>query len=74
MQFILIVLGLMLFPNDEMVEFRKNSNKNAEYRFVRTIECEEGLRPSGYAFTPKGRVTLKQVNEDGTVDLPVCKE
>ena len=72
MAIILILLGFMIFPSDEMVEFRKNSNPNAAYVLVDTVECESGMRKSGYSYAPGGRVMFKQVNEDGTVDLPVC--
>ena len=72
MAIILILLGFMIFPSDEMVEFRKNSGPNPTFVMVDSVECESGLRKSGYSYAPGGHVMFKQVSEDGSVEMPVC--
>lgn len=67
MAVMLIIIGLMIFPSEEMAEFRKHSNGNANYVWVEAVECETGLKESGYSFAPSGRVVMKQVNDDGSV-------
>ncbi|MGB1924175.1 MAG: hypothetical protein ACPHQA_02740 [Candidatus Puniceispirillaceae bacterium] len=56
-----------------MQSFSKHSNHNPEYRFVRAVPCETGLKSSGYSVAPTGRLFLKQVNKDGSVGV-VCSE
>jgi hypothetical protein len=73
MQLILVALGLMLFPTEDMREFSRSSNGNPEYAFV-VSGCTSGLRNSGYSVPLLNGVFLKQVNHDGTVDKPVCHD
>jgi hypothetical protein len=61
------ILAVIIFPTEEMKEFRAHSNGMAEYRFVEAVECETGLNKSGYSVAPSGNIVLKQVNADGTV-------
>jgi len=73
MPFMVIAIGLFLFPSEQMQEFRKHSNGMAEYRFVTVKECNTGLRDTGFSYAPSGRVYLKQVNTDGTIAPEVCR-
>lgn len=70
---ILGVLAFMLFPTDDMKDFRAHSNGVNKYEWIEATECETGLKQSGYSYAPSGSVMLKQVNEDGTVGS-VCIE
>ena len=72
MAIILIVLGFMMFPSEDMIEFRKHSNGTGKFVKVEGVECSSGMRASGYSYAPNGRVLFKEVNEDGSVDMPVC--
>jgi hypothetical protein len=56
-----------------MQSFSEHSNNNPEYRFVRAVPCETGLKSSGFSVAPTGRLFLKQVNKDGSVGV-VCSE
>ena len=68
------VFGIVSLSNTEaMQSFSKHSNNNPEYRFVRAVTCETGLKSSGFSVAPTGRVLLKQVNKDGSVG-GVCSE
>ena len=72
MAIIIVLLGFMLFPSEEMIEFRKHSGPNPSFAFVEAVDCEGGMRQSGYSYAPGGRVMFKQVSEDGSVEMPVC--
>ena len=68
------VLGIVgLFNTEAMQSFGEHSNNNPEYRFVRAVPCETGLKSSGFTVAPTGRLFLKQVNKDGSVGV-VCSE
>ena len=73
MPFVVLALGLFLFPTEGMKEFSKHSNGMAQYNFVKAPECATGLRDTGFAFAPLGNVYLKQVNKDGTAAPEVCR-
>ena len=64
----------MIFPSDEMIEFRKHSSGTGKYAKVDSVACISGLRESGYSYAPNGRVLFKEVNLDGSVDMPVCSD
>jgi hypothetical protein len=70
---LLLILGITLFPSEQMQEFGRHSNGSNAYVFISAQECDSGLKSSGYAYTPKDHIVLKQVNLDGTVDLPACQ-
>lgn len=72
MAVILILLGFMIFPSEEMVEFRKHSTGTGQYVLVDTVQCTSGMRASGYSYAPGGRVYFKEVSADGSVEMPVC--
>ena len=72
MAIIIVLLGFMLFPSEEMIEFRKHSGPNPSFAFVDAVACEGGMRQSGYSYAPSGRVMFKQLSEDGSVEMPVC--
>ena len=72
MAILVILLGLMVFPTEEMAEFRKHSSGSGKYVWVETVECSSGMRRSGYSYAPSGSVFLKEVSEDGTLEMPVC--
>lgn len=68
------VFGIVgLFNTETMQSFSEHSNNNPEYRFVRAVPCETGLKLSGFSLAPTGRLFLKQVNSDGSVGV-VCNE
>ena len=69
---IAIILGLMASPSEEIIEWRKQSNGSDTFVIVDAIECQSGMRQSGYSYAPAGHVFIKQANLDGTVDLPAC--
>lgn len=71
---IMILAVVVIAPSEEMREFSRHSNGVAAYEFVTAKPCETGLHSSGYAYAPSGRVVLKQLNEDGTVTMPVCED
>ena len=68
---ILVLGGARMIKEEAMQSFSKHSNNNPEYRFVRAVPCETGLKSSGYSVAPTGRLFLKQVNKDGSVGV-VC--
>jgi hypothetical protein len=74
MTMVILVLGaaLMAFNSEGYQEFSKHSNGMAEYVFVDSRSCPNGLRDSGYTLTPTGTLMLKQVNTDGSVSDLVC--
>ena len=72
MAIIAIILGFMVFPSEEMIEFRKHSNGIGKFVLVESVECSTGSRSSGYSYAPGGRVMFKEVSEDGSVEIPVC--
>lgn len=69
----MIVLGFMVFPSEEVVDFRMNSSGTGEYAFVDSVKCSTGLRQSGYSYAPTKNVFIKEVSEDGAVEEPVCE-
>ena len=71
---LIILFAVVLFPPTELREFVKHGNGVPEYEFVTSQPCKTGLRPSGYAYAPAGRIMLKQKNLDGTVDAAVCSD
>ena len=71
---LILVFGIAgLYNTDAMRSFSEHSNHNLEYKFVRAVPCETGLKSSGYSVAPTGRLFLKQVNKDGSVGV-VCSE
>ena len=70
---LVILVGLGIYNNDAVSEFRAHSNNNPEYVFAFVEDCDSGLRDSGYAYAPAGSIMLKQVNRDGTVG-EVCTD
>jgi hypothetical protein len=67
-----IVLAFLgMTQSDAYQQFKAHSNNNPAYAFVRAEPCDSGLRSSGYAMAMRGKIYLKQVNEDGTVGA-VC--
>ena len=71
---LILVFGIAgLYNTDAMRSFSEHSNHNPEYKFVRAVLCETGLKSSGYSVAPTGRLFLKQVNKDGSVGV-VCSE
>ena len=72
MVFALLAIMLLGTQSDAYKEFSKHSNGMDEYVFVQSRPCETGLRDSGYALSFTGRISLKQVNEDGTVSDQIC--
>jgi hypothetical protein len=71
---LILVFGVAGLYNTEAIQsFSKHSNNNPEYRFVRAVPCETGLKSTGYSVAPTGRLFLKQVNKDGSVGV-VCSE
>ena len=71
---LIVLLGLVIFPSEEIKEFGRHSNGVQEYVFVTSKACPSGLRKSGYSYAPGGHVVLKQKNLDGTVSEPVCSD
>jgi len=71
---LILVLGaaLLALNSEGYQQFRKHSNGMAEYVFVDSRACPNGLRDSGYSLTPTGTLVLKQVNTDGSVSDLVC--
>ena len=71
---IVVILGIAgVYNTDSVQSFHQHSNLNPVYKFVRAVQCENGLRSSGYSVVPTGRLFLKQVNKDGTVGA-VCSD
>ena len=74
MSALILVFGIVgLFNTESMQSFSQHSNNKLEYRFVRVVPCETGLKSSGFSVAPTGRLFLKQVNKDGSVGV-VCSE
>ena len=71
MPFILLIAFIAVGTSDSYREFARHSNGVAHYEFV-TVQCETGINSSGYAYAPFDKITLKQVNTDGSVTLPAC--
>jgi hypothetical protein len=71
---VILVLGaaLLALNSEGYQQFSKHSNGMAEYVFVDSRACPNGLRDSGYSLTPTGTLVLKQVNADGSVSDLVC--
>jgi hypothetical protein len=65
----LALLGMT--QSDAYQQFKAHSNNNPAYAFVWAEPCDSGLRSSGYAMAMRGKIFLKQVNNDGTVGA-VC--
>ena len=71
---LILVFGIAgLHSTEGMQSFREHSNNNPEYRFVKAVPCETGLKSSGFSVAPTGRLFLKQVNKDGSFGV-VCRE
>jgi len=71
---VILVLGaaLLALNSEGYQQFSKHSNGMAEYVFVDSRACPNGLRDSGYSLTPTGTLVLKQVTTDGSVSALVC--
>ena len=71
---LILVLGaaLLALNSEGYQQFSKHSNGMAEYVFVDSRACPNGLRDSGYSLTPTGTLVLKQVNADRSVSDLVC--
>ena len=71
---IVLVLGfLMISQVDAVEEYGRHSNGVAEYSFVTPVDCETGLRKTGFSLALGRTVVLKQHNADGSVGQ-VCTE
>jgi len=70
---IIFIMGLGVYTSDAMSEFREHSNHNPHYVFSYVEDCKSGLRSSGYAYAPSGKLMLKQVNRDGSIG-EVCRD
>ena len=65
---IVVILGIAgAYNTVSMKSFHQHSNRNPVYEVVQAVQCENGLRSSGYSVAPTGHVFLKQVNKDGTL-------
>ena len=69
-----LILGfLMISQVDAIEEYGRHSNGVAEYSFVTPVDCNTGLRDTGFALALGRTVVLKQHNTDGSVG-EVCAE
>ena len=70
---IIFIMGLGVYNSDAMSEFHEHSNHNPHYVLSYVEDCQSGLRSSGYAYAPSGKLMFKQVNRDGSVG-EVCRD
>ena len=68
--FLAVIYGFS--QSESFREFVHHGNGIPEYALVHQTDCKEGLRRSGFSFTPTDTVVFKQRNPDGSFGS-ICK-
>ena len=68
-----VIYSIVALQETHVKNFLIEASKsgNAEYRFVKPVECQSGRLKNTYVITPIGKVVFKQLSADGTIG-PVC--
>ena len=73
MIFFIVIYSIVAMQETHVKNFSIEASKsgNAEYRFVKPVDCQSGRLKNTYVITPIGKVVIKQLSADGSIG-PIC--